>query len=50
MGIARRLCGRHFGGRNTKAKLAINASSDIPRRNARDGRDGICENRRNRGT
>ena len=23
MGIARRLCGRRFGGRNTKAKLAI---------------------------
>ena len=26
MGIARRLCGRRFGGRNTKAKLAIKRS------------------------
>ncbi len=45
MGIARRLCGRHLGGRNTKAKLAINVSSDILCRNARDERDGICESR-----
>ena len=50
MGIARRLCDRRFGGRNTKAKLAINASSDILCRNARDERDGICESRRIRVT